>query len=147
MEEIVMALLKITKRYKDKTPVTELIHQESTVYNHIPNGETSVEVNVFKYDVGEGMMPPTIVRFTNKTLIMPYNIECHPLTQLSDIKWKRFEVKQNKIESTSESQSGLGKYKTTYNPNNKKYSCNCMGFWRSKGLCKHVKALKLEVEK
>ena len=33
-------------------------------------------------------------------------------------------------------------YKTVYDPNKNKYTCSCMGFWRSKGNCKHVIALK-----
>ena len=42
--------------------------------------------------------------------------------------------KEDKVVEQFESGSGMGEYKTTYNPNNKRYSCNCMGFWRSKGL-------------
>jgi hypothetical protein len=36
------------------------------------------------------------------------------------------------------------KYNTVFNPNTKKWKCNCMGSWRAKdGICKHIKS-KLE---
>ena len=50
------------------------------------------------------------------------------------------------IKETFESKSGLGEYKTSYNPNNNTFKCNCMGFWRSKGNCKHVKALREKIK-
>lgn len=136
-----MALLKITKRINNKQ-TTEIIYNETTSYTHIPNGESLVEVSVFKYHV-KGMMNPAIINFGNKQIIGPYNIECHPMTTLNDIVWERPEAKQDKLVETNESKSGLGQYKTTYNPNNNTFKCSCMGYFRAKDRqCKHIKALK-----
>jgi hypothetical protein len=65
-------------------------------------------------------------------------IEVHPQTTYDDVVWIRPKAKKI-IEHIDGS---MGKYKTTYDPNKKTYKCTCMGFWRSKGNCKHVKALK-----
>jgi hypothetical protein len=65
------------------------------------------------------------------------------LTTLKDINWTPPQPVQDKVKETFESKSGNGEYKTTYNPNNNTYKCNCFGFYRAKDRqCKHIKALK-----
>ena len=65
-------------------------------------------------------------------------IEVHPETTYDDVKW----IKPKAKKEIEHIQGSMGTYKTTYDPNKNTYKCTCMGFWRSKGNCKHVKALK-----
>lgn len=103
------------------------------------DGIKSSMTNVHKYEV-EHHLPPTI--FTSPTddkkYLVPMWVEVHPDTTYDDVKW--IKPKQKKIIEHIE--GSMGKYKTTYDPNKKTYKCTCMGFWRSKGNCKHVKELK-----
>ncbi len=69
---------------------------------------------------------------------MPSDIEVHPLTTIDDVNWTKPKLKKE----TMKIEGSMGTYKTTYDPNKKTYKCTCMGFWRSKGNCKHVKELR-----
>jgi hypothetical protein len=42
------------------------------------------------------------------------------------------------------SSDGKGKYQVRQDMG--KLKCNCMGFWKSKGNCKHVKEVRIEIE-
>jgi hypothetical protein len=136
-----MPLYKVTKQYSNKPSTTEIVYGNSP-YVVKPNGETSINVSNFKYHV-KGITNPAIINFSSGKIIGPYNIECHPMTTLNDIVWERPEIKQDKVAETFESKSGLGQYKTTFNPNNNTYKCTCFGYFRAKDRqCKHIKALK-----
>ena len=62
--------------------------------------------------------------------------------ELNDKKYIIFDLNNKLKKEIEHIQGSVGTYKTTYDPNKKTYKCTCMGFWRSKGNCKHVKALK-----
>ena len=99
----------------------------------------SSRTTIHKYEI-EYHLPPTIFVSPqdSKKYLVPMWIEVHPETTYDDVKW--IKPKQKKIIEHIE--GSMGKYKTTYDPNKKTYKCTCMGFWRSKGNCKHVKELK-----
>ena len=102
---------------------------------------------VFKYKFKEwGGLCPAIVKFGDKKVIMPWGVECHPKTTIDDIevikKRKNKPRQQVQPKSTWEftSSSGNGVYKVIKYGD--KYKCDCMGFWRSKGNCKHVREVR-----
>jgi hypothetical protein len=95
-------------------------------------------VSVHKYEV-EGSFHPGLHQSSDgKKYIIPKWIEVHPETTYDDIIW--IQPKQKKV--IEHIQGSVGMYKTMFDPNKNKYTCSCMGFWRSKGNCKHVIALK-----
>lgn len=119
---------------------------DDIVYSSIPlvicpkrDGIVSSRSSVHKYEI-ESILPPTIfISPTNgKKYLVPMWIEVHPETTYDDVVHIKPKMKKE-IEHT---QGSMGTYKTTYNPNKNTYKCTCMGFWRSKGNCKHVKALR-----
>jgi hypothetical protein len=103
----------------------------------------------FKYKVKKHpYLPSCIINFTNKKVIMPANIECHPETTLDDIIEivEEVKLKKPKIEEKNiwkfKSSSSDSVYKVRQNGNQLK--CDCPGMWRAKDRrCKHIK----EVEK
>ena len=103
------------------------------------DGVISSFVSRFKYKI-EHHLPPTIYKshIDGKVYLVPMWIQVHPEVTYDDVVWIRPQSKKI-IEHT---EGSVGKYKTTHDPNKKTYKCTCMGFWRSKGNCKHVKALK-----
>ena len=96
-------------------------------------------VSVVRYK-HEHIYPPTlfISPIDNKKYILPTWIEVHDDTTIDDIDWVKPKLKKETVYV----KGSMGTYKTTYDPNKKKYTCNCMGYFRSKGNCKHTKALK-----
>jgi len=117
----------------------EIIYNETTNYGHTPEQDCSYLVQVHKYEVKGTMSPSLITDSNGKKFIVPYWIECHPKTELTDIKYTA-PVKRPRADVNVKSSDG--KYKVSYNTITKKYKCDCMGFWRSKGNCKHVKELR-----
>jgi hypothetical protein len=144
-----MPLHRIIAWKKDGTKTDEIVYSETTSLSISPVKDNihSSSVSVFKYEV-EGLISPSIIESQGKTYIVPQWLEVHPKTTLKDIIHISPQAKETlpKIKLESESQSGLGQYKTTYNPNNGTYRCSCMGFFRSKGNCKHVKELRAKME-
>ena len=141
-----MSLHREIKHYKDGQVTDEIIYSETTTRNYIPEDNvTSVASSCFTYEVEHPYMAPALMKRVDGLYIVPQNIKVHPQTTIKDIKWIRPVDKVEKVVETFESGSGMGKYKTTYNPNNQKFSCSCMGFWRSKGNCKHVQELKSKI--
>lgn len=135
-------LWSVRKRFQDGTEINEIISSPSPYVIDIAKEKVvSSMTKVHKYDY-EHYLPPTL--FTNndgKKYIMPVGIECHLDTTVDDINWIKPKLKKV-IEKV---QGSVGEYKTTYDPNKKTYKCTCMGFWRSKGNCKHVKALREKI--
>lgn len=133
-------LYSIKTVYDNGRSTNEIISSQPplTIYPKRDGIKTSM-ASVHKYEV-EHHLPPTI--FTSpadgKKYLVPMWVEVHPDTTYNDVKW--IKPKQKKIIEHIE--GSMGKYKTTYDPNKKTYKCTCMGFWRSKGNCKHVKTLK-----
>jgi type III secretion system FlhB-like substrate exporter len=126
--------------YGDGRITDEIIHSNKPLTIHPKQDNiVSSKSSIHKYEI-ESTLPPTIYKSSqdNKVYLVPMWIEVHPQTTYDDVVWIRPKAKKI-IEHIDGS---MGKYKTTYDPNKKTYKCTCMGFWRSKGNCKHVKALK-----
>jgi hypothetical protein len=133
-------LYNVSITYDNGKTVNEITHSSNPfTINPKQDGITSCKVIVHKYEI-EHHLPPTIFisPTNNKKYLIPMWIEVHPDTTYNDVKW--IKPKQKKIIEYIE--GSMGKYKTTYDPNKKTYKCTCMGFWRSKGNCKHVKSLR-----
>jgi len=133
-------LYHIKNVYDDGRATDEIIHSDKplVIYPKRDGIKTS-KSSIHKYEI-ESTLPPTIYKSSqdNKVYLVPMWIEVHPQTTYDDVVWIRPKAKKI-IEHI---QGSMGEYKTTYNPNKNTYHCSCMGFWRSKGNCKHVKALK-----
>ena len=101
----------------------------------------------FKYEYKHPILPPTLGTFiSGKRYIVPGWIEVHPDTQLSDVKWVKENIKQEKTTWEFKSSSSNGKYTVTKVGD--KLKCNCMGFFRAKDRrCKHIKSVEKEINK
>jgi len=133
-------LYNVSITYDNGKTVNEITHSSTPfTINPKQDGIISCKVIVHKYEI-EHHLPPTIFisPTNNKKYLIPMWIEVHPDTTYDDVKW--IKPKQKKVIEHIE--GSMGKYKTTYDPNKKTYKCTCMGFWRSKGNCKHVKSLR-----
>ena len=132
-------LWSVKKRFQDGTVTDEIISSPSPYVINITKEKIVASMTkVHRYDY-EHIYPPTFyTSHDGKLYLMPLDIEVHLETTMDDVNWTKPKLKKE-IEHI---QGSMGTYKTTYNPNNKTYKCTCMGFWRSKGNCKHVKALK-----
>lgn len=87
-----------------------------------------------KYTVTSNIPPRLYQGLDNKTYIVPQWIEVSANTTLEDINWIKFTPKPIPVIEDNG-------YNTRYDAVTKKYICGCQGFWRAKGLCKHVKLL------
>ena len=133
-------LYSIKNVYDDGRVTDEIISAQPplTIYPK-RDGITSSKVTVHKYEI-EHHLPPTIFESPTdgKKYLVPMWVEVHPDTTYDDVKW----IKPKEKKVIEHIQGSMGEYKTTYDPNKNTYKCTCMGFWRSKGNCKHVKALR-----
>jgi hypothetical protein len=125
--------------YDNGQATSEIIHSVTPIslYPKRDNIKSAV-VSVHKYEVDGSFHPGLIQLNDGKKYIIPKWIEVHPETTYDDIIWKQ--PKQKKV--IEHIQGSVGVYKTMFDPNKNKYTCSCMGFWKSKGNCKHVRALK-----
>lgn len=133
-------LYRLMNVYEDGRATDEIVYSDKPLVIYPKrDGITSSKSSIHKYEI-ESILPPTIYKSNqdNKVYLVPMWIEVHPQTTYDDVVHIR--PKQKKI--IEHIQGSMGEYKTTYNPNKNTYHCSCMGFWRSKGNCKHVKALK-----
>ena len=132
-------LYTIKTVYDDGRVTDDIISSQPPLTLHpVRDGIRSSIVSVHKYEIEGPYHPGLHTASDGKKYIIPKWIEVHPETTYEDIIW--IQPKQKKV--IEHIDGSMGKYKTTYNPNKNTYKCTCMGFWRSKGNCKHVKALK-----
>lgn len=147
-------LFELYLEYEDGTNETKIVTEDQTTIYPQRDKITHSGCKPFKYKVEKhSVLPKTIVRFLNKTMIYPAQIECHPKTTLNDIIEIESEEQKEKVQIEApkkekpktwkfESVSGGGTYVVTQTP--KGLKCDCMGYWRAKDRrCKHIK----EVEK
>lgn len=147
-------LAQLTIEYDyGRTEVKIVPVREAVIYPK-RNGIRHAGCKTFKYEVPKHKrLPVTIVRFINKTMIYPAQIECHPETTLDDIieiESKEQEVK-SQIEAPKkeelktwkfESISGGGTYVVKQTKTGK-LICDCPGTWRAKDRrCKHIKEVE-----
>ena len=125
--------------YDNGQTTSEIIHS-TTPPSFSPKRDKirSVTVRAHKYEVEGSFHPGLHTSNDGKKYIIPKWIEVHPETTYNDVVW--IQPKQKKV--IEHIQGSVGMYKTMFDPNKNKYTCSCMGFWRSNGNCKHVIALK-----
>jgi hypothetical protein len=99
------------------------------------------------------VIPPRLYKANdNKTYVLPSWIEVSDDTTMDDVEWIKphfgdfggesmFKI-ADKIIPIWRPEMGENKYNTRFDVASNKYLCGCPGFWRAKGECKHVKALK-----
>jgi len=148
-------LFELYLEYEDGRVESKIVTaEETTIYPQRDNIRHS-RCKPFKYKVEKHpILPVTIVRFINKTMIYPAQIECHPNTTLKDVvelQPKNKAVIEDKIEQPKkeelkswkfESSSGGGTY-TVKQTKTGKLVCDCPGVWRSKDRrCKHIKEVE-----
>ena len=117
-----------------------------------PSGFGSfVSYRLFKYNYTHPLTPPGLVNLGGKRYIVPTWQEVLPETRLEDINWVKPKVKKQVKKETviviNKSSSSDKEYTTKYFPNSGKYHCDCPGTWRTGGNCKHIKALRIKIEK
>jgi hypothetical protein len=125
--------------YDSGQTTSEIIHSVTPIslYPKRDNIKSAV-VSVHKYEV-EGSFHPGLLQLDDgKKYIIPKWTEVHPETTYDDIVW----IQPKKKKVIEHIEGSVGTYKTVYDLNKNTYKCTCMGFWRSKGNCKHVRALK-----
>jgi len=140
-------LWKVNIHYDDGRETDELVHSETpiSIYPQRDSIKSAI-VSRFMYEVEHYMSPTLYNANDGKRYIIPVWKEVHPDTGFEDIKWiKPTPPKEKKV--TKKIEGSMGVYKTSFDPKDKKYKCTCMGFWRSKGNCKHVKDLKASLAK
>ena len=139
-----MPLHRIITVMQDGTRTDEIVYNESSTTSYKPvKGVVSRLVQCFKYRVTTDVNP-SVVTLNGKRMIVPSWLEVHPQTTINDIEWVK---PQKRPRADVAVQSADGKYKTTFNTATGRFKCSCMGFWRSKGNCKHVKELRVNLEK
>jgi hypothetical protein len=141
-------LSKMFIEYEDGLKVEKVVHNSETSFKTKSIKHASCQP--FKYEVEKhAYLCIAIVQMGNIKKIMPAGIVCHPKTTLEDIieiDNTPVEVKEKPVEKKKwmfESSSSEGFYQVTENMG--KLKCNCMGFFRSRGNCKHIKEVEKEL--
>jgi hypothetical protein len=125
-----------------------VLNQDASIYPQRDN-ITFCFCKPFKYKIEKhAYLPVAIVRLQSKTMIMPAGIECHPGTDLNDIKVIDNSPKEKPEPKPREkrtwkfdSASSNGFYIVRENMG--RLYCNCMGVWRAKDRrCKHIKEVE-----
>ena len=136
--------MAIFRFYKDG--VKEIIVQDSSAFTFVPDGKTRSYAVTRVIYYHKHWMPPSLIKINNKKYIIPTWVEVHPSTTLTDVVWKKPEVKQPVKESkTFPSKSDptitYKATRTTYPSGEVKMYCPCPGRWRAKsGMCRHLKS-------
>lgn len=129
---------------RKETKIVHTTHGEQVEIFPKRDGITFCNCKTFKYEFDKHpTLCPAIVKLGDRHVIMPWGVICHPETNIEDIhiKVKRKNKPTVKIEKWEfESDSGGGTY--VVSKQGDKLKCDCMGFWRSKGNCKHVKEVR-----
>lgn len=101
-----------------------------------------------KYTVTSAIPPRLHQGLDNKTYIVPQWIEVPNNTTIDQIEWIQptFKTESKTLNDKTlillwKPEMGENKYNTHFDERTNKFSCGCQGFWRAKGLCKHVKLL------
>ena len=144
-----MALWKFTNLNKYGNPRSRIIFRpDGEAFGFNPKGfGPFVNVQMFKYEHKEPILPPALVVSKGKKYIVPTWKEVDLNTTLNDIIWIKPKVKVTKSETIvkiNKSSSSDAEYTTKYYPDSGKYHCDCPGTWRTRGNCKHVKQMRNE---
>lgn len=98
-----------------------------------------------KYTVNSAVPPRIYKANDNKTYVLPTWEEVPETTTIDQVEWVQPKPETKPIVTeglTWKPEMGENKYNTHFNVQANKFFCSCPGFWRAKGECKHVKALK-----
>lgn len=145
-----MALWEFSNLNKHSNYRTRIIHTKGALSIPGKGFGPSIFVKRFKYKYEHPLIPPTLLKLNGKTYLMPYWKEVEKNTTLNDIEWVKptSTIKRSKtIIETFASGSSDKVYETKYYPDSGKYFCSCPGSWRSQGNCKHIKQMRLKLEK
>lgn len=150
-------LFELYLEYEDGTSETKIVTEDQTTIYPQRDKITHSGCKLFKYKIEKhSVLPKTIVRFLNKTMIYPAQIECHPKTTLNDIEEivplnqtpqieTQIEVKKEKLKEWKfESSSGGGTY-TVKQTKTGKIICDCPGYFRARDRekgCKHIQEIR-----
>jgi hypothetical protein len=148
-------LFELYLEFEDGRVETAIVPAEETKIYPQRDGIINSGCKPFKYKIPKhNILPKSIIRFAEKTMIFPGGIECHPKTTLDDIieiqteqqlqeeTTIQKETPKEKREWKFESASGGGTYIVTENKNGT-FRCNCPGVWRAKDRrCKHIKEVE-----
>ncbi len=150
-------LFELYLEYEDgRVESTIVTAEETTIYPQRDNIRHS-GCKPFKYKVEKHpVLPLTIARFINKTVIYPSQIECHPKTTLKDIEeiipvGQQIQIetpievkKEQSKEWKFDSSSGGGTY-TVKQTKTGKLLCDCPGYFRARDRekgCKHIQEIR-----
>ena len=147
-------LFELHLEFEDGSVETTIVHADEAKIYPQRDGIVHSGCKRFKYKVDKhNILPKTIVRFANKTVIYPSGVECHPKTTLEDIEeiLTEQQAAQIVVEQKTpvekqlwkfESASGGGTYHVTKGKNGA-LRCDCPGVWRAKDRrCKHIKEVE-----
>jgi len=129
-------LFCIKRHNKHGVNITRIVHSEETLSSY-----KNMDITRFKYKHDHPVYPPLF--FVDKNgdkYLVPSWIKVHPKTTKDDIEWKPKTFPKPKTWKF-ESSSSPGLIYVVKKVGDK-ITCNCSGFWRSKGNCKHVKSVK-----
>jgi len=144
-----MPIVEFTNQNKYGNTRTRRFWQEKSNLSIDPSGfGPSIGFRLFKYDY-EGHTPPSILKLSGKTYIVPSWKEVLPETRLEDINWvkpKPIKKAETVIVETLSSK-GDKMYKTRFYPDTGNFTCTCPGTWMSNNNCKHIKKLRYEQER
>jgi hypothetical protein len=131
---------------------TRRFYQEKSNLSINPKGfGPYIGFKLFKYDYTHPFTPPGLVNLGGKKYIVPTWQKVLPETTLEDINWIKPKPKKvdkvDPVVQVNKSSSSDKSYTTKYFPNSGKFHCDCPGTWRTGGNCKHVKELRIKIEK
>jgi len=132
-------LYKITRYNKYGILVERIIHLDTPLNPRVTMG--ILHITPFKYKHTHPVFPPLLfVDSKGDKYLTPAWKKVLPETTLEDIEWEPKVVKQVNTWQFRSSSSPDVIYNVRMKEN--KLICNCSGYWRSKGNCKHVKEVK-----
>lgn len=144
-----MPIIKFMNKNKYGNFRTRIFYSPNSQYTIKPKGlGPVVGVSIFKYTYEDPITPPSLfVGLNGDKYIIPGWIKVLPETTLDDIEWVKpiEEVKTIKNSWTFKSSSQDKNY--TVHQNGNLFTCNCMGYFRSKDReCKHIKEIKSKIQ-
>lgn len=143
-----MPLLKITYINKYGFEFSKIIFSEKTSFGLDPKEYGNhIIVKPFKYEYKHEIIPPVLYVDSKGKKRLNDNTIVNPQTELEDITWIKPKTKpklqsEKSFEFKSSSSDVIYRVVVKESIGVLKYSCDCPGFFRSRGNCKHVKEVK-----
>jgi|694.fasta_scaffold150304_4 hypothetical protein len=132
-------LYKITRYNKYGSIIERIVHSDTPLTQLKTMG--ILHITPFKYKHTHEIYPPLLfVDSKGDKYLTPSWQKVLPETTLDDIEWSPKVKKESNTWTFKSSSSPDVIY--TVRLKDDKLICNCSGYWRSKGNCKHVKEVK-----